>query len=209
MPFPHSVAAKSVCYTLFVAITERVFFMKKLFSFPVLSAKNICSIAMLMAVTAILAIFCTFRIGDFIKIPLKFISVFISAALYGPWFGGLCGAVGDILNLLLVPSGAPLPALTFLEFLVGFVYGVFFFNHTNKTNTHLLRCVICAVAVFLIDIFLSTAVLLKAGYFPSFISALYLRLPAGIIKALIQFLFFLFSSRFVESLRRFGGIKNE
>ena len=146
---------------------------------------------MLVAITAILAIFCTFRIGDAIKIPLKFISVFVASALFGPWLGGLCGALGDLINVFLVPSGAPLPLLTVLEFFVGFVYGVFFYNRTQNSKSYIFRCILCAVIIFLSDIFLSTAVLLGAGYFPDFMSAIIIRLPAGIIKAIIQLVFFM------------------
>ncbi len=200
--FPHSVAAKSVYYTLFVAITERVFFMKKFFGFPKLTVYNLCAIAMLMAITTILAVFCTFRIGDLIKIPFKFISVFLAGAFFGPWVGGLCGAVGDILNVLLAPSGAILPGLTILEFLVGFIYGTLFYEQREKNKAYNIKCIICGLLMFLIDMFLSTAVLLKAGYFPSFNVAFSLRLPAGIIKAVIQTVFFLLSFKYLEKLRK-------
>ena len=209
MPFPHSVAAKSVYYTLFVAITERVFSMKNIFKFPKFTVYKLCALSMLVAITAILAIFCTFRVGEAIKIPMKFISVFVASALFGPWLGGLCGALGDLINVFLVPSGAPLPLLTVLEFFVGFVYGVFFYNRTQKSKSYIFRCILCAVIIFLSDIILSTAVLLGAGYFPDFMSAIIIRLPAGIIKAIIQLVFFIFSNRFITMLKRVGGLKNE
>ncbi len=188
--------------TLFVAITERVFFMKKFFGFPHLRVSDICAIAMLMALTAILAIFCTFRIGDLVKIPFKFISVFIAGVFFGPWIGGLCGAVGDILNVILVPSGAPIPALTLLEFLVGFVCGTLFYNQQVKNKTYIVKCFICAIIMFLIDMLLTTLVLLSVGYFPNFAVAFSLRLPAGIIKAVIQLVFFLFGYQYIEILRK-------
>lgn len=200
--FPHSVAAKSVYYTLFVAITERVFFMKKIFGFPKFTVYNLCAIAMLIAITTILAVFCTFRVGDLVKIPFKFISVFLAGALFGPWIGGLCGALGDILNVLLVPSGAILPGLTMLEFLVGFIYGALFFEHKERGKLYTIKCIVCGLLMFLIDMFLSSAVLLEAGYFPSFAVAFAMRLPAGIIKAVIQTVFFLLSFKYLEKLRK-------
>ena len=181
--------------------------MKKIFKFPEFSVYKLCALAMLTAITAILAIFCTFRIGDAIKIPLKFISVFVSAALFGPWVGGLCGAVGDILNIFLAPSGAPLPLLTVLEFFVGFVYGVFFYNRQTNSKTFILRCILCTVVVFLSDMILTTAVLLNAGYFPDFGSAFIIRLPAGIIKAVLQFIFFVISKNFIVTLKKSGGFR--
>ncbi len=185
------------------------FSMKNILKFPKFSVYKLCALSMLVAITAILAIFCTFRIGDAIKIPLKFISVFVASALFGPWLGGLCGALGDLINVFLVPSGAPLPLLTVLEFFVGFIYGIFFYNRTPNSKSHIFRCIICTAIIFLSDIFLSTAVLLKAGYFPDFISAVIIRLPAGIIKAVIQLVFFIFSNHFITVLKRAGRLKNE
>ena len=181
--FPHSVAAKSVYFrTLFVANYRKDFFMGKIFKFQKLTLKELCAVSMLMAITAILAIYCTFRIGNQIKIPLKFISVFITGFFFGPWIGGLCGAVGDILNILLVPVGTPLPALTLLEFVSGFIYGAFFYRQKISGIGYVLRCIICAILQFIIDMFLSSWVLVHAGIFPSFSVAFPIRLTAGIIK---------------------------
>lgn len=187
VPFPHSVAAKSVYLnTLFVASYRKDFFMGKIFRLQKLTLKELCAVSMLMALTAILAIYCTFRIGNQIKIPLKFISVFIAAFFFGPWIGGLCGAVGDILNILLVPVGTPLPALTLLEFVSGFIFGALFYRQKPSGAGYILRCIICTVLQFIIDMFLTSAVLIHAGIFPSFAVAFPVRLPAGIIKAILH-----------------------
>ena len=161
--------------------------MGKIFKLQKLSLKELCAVSMLMAITAILAIYCTFRIGNQIKIPLKFISVFIAGFFFGPWIGGLCGAVGDILNILLVPVGTPLPALTVLEFVSGFIYGALFYRQKAFGAGYVIRCTICALLQFSIDMFLSSAVLIHAGIFPSFAIAFPVRLPAGIIKAALCF----------------------
>ena len=184
--------------------------MKKIFKFPHLSPRDLCAAAMLMAITAILAIYCTFRIGNTIKIPIKFISVFISAVLFGPWIGGLCGAVGDILNAVLMPVGPFLPQLTCLEFLSGFVFGVFFYNRKTRGVSYILRALGAAAAMFLIDMLLSTAVLVNAGYFPSFKTAFVFRIWAGVIKAGLQLAFILVSSSYLELLIKHGrGINRE
>ncbi len=160
--------------------------MRKIFAFPKLNLKDLCAVSMFIAITTILAVYCTFRIGNQIKIPLKFISVFVASVFYGPWIGGLCGAVGDIFNILLVPSGAPLPLLTVLEFLSGFVYGTLFFRQKTTGAGYIIRCIICAILMFVIDMLLSSSVLVGAGIFPSFKIAFPIRLPAGIIKTVLQ-----------------------
>ena len=91
-----------------------------------LTAKKLCILAMLTALTVVLAVYGTFRIGNVIKIPTKFITVFISAALYGPIWGGVVAAIGDLLNSFLMPVGPWLPQITIVEFLCGFMFGLFF-----------------------------------------------------------------------------------
>lgn len=182
--------------------------MKKILKPPVFSVYSLCAVSLITAVTAVLSIFCTFRIGSVVKIPMKFISVFVASSLFGPWVGGLCGAVGDILNLLLAPSGTPLPLLTVIEFFYGFLFGLFFYLPPKKMSSHIFRCIGCAFFVFLTDIFASSAVLFDAGYFPSFRLAVMLRLPAGIIKTLMHFVCFIFGRKLTDKIKKTGGYKN-
>ena len=151
-----------------------------------MSYRDICTAAILIAITVVLAIYGTFRIGNAIKIPIKFVSVFITAYFFGPWVGGICGALGDILNALIVPVGAWLPQLTLLEFLSGFIYGMLFYKRKCDGIGYILRAVLCTVLLFLTDMFLTTAALTQAGYFASFEVGFSVRIAAGIIKALLQ-----------------------
>ena len=160
MLVPHSVAAKFVCIfiTLFVAICRKGdFFMKKFF--PRLSVKDICVLGLMIAITIVLAVYCTFRVGEAIKIPMKFISIFVTAVLYGPVYGGLVAVFGDLLNCLFAPSGAFLPQITLIEFLNGFIFGIFFFRQNISSKSYILRTVVCVLILFGIDMLLTTAVL--------------------------------------------------
>ena len=154
--------------------------------FPKLTPKDVATLGLLVAITALLAIFCTVRVGTLVKIPFKFISVFIAAVLFGPIYGGLCGAIGDLLNATLAPVGALLPQLTALEFLSGFAYGIFFLKRDLSSKEYLVRTILCGVVQFLIDMFLTSAVLTSVGYFPSFVVAFATRLPAGAVKFALQ-----------------------
>ncbi len=154
--------------------------------FPKLTPKDISTLGLLVAITALLAIFCTVRVGTLIKIPFKFVSVFMAAVLYGPVYGGLCGAIGDLLNATLAPVGPLLPQLTALEFLCGFTYGLFFLKAELSPREYLVRTLLCGVAQFLIDMLLTTMVLTSVGYFPSFAVAFATRLPAGVLKFALQ-----------------------
>ena len=75
--------------------------MKNLLVPKKLNLRQFCALALLTAITVVLAVFCTIRVGSAIKIPLKFISVFLTAVIFGPWYAGLSAALGDILNLML------------------------------------------------------------------------------------------------------------
>ncbi len=174
--------------------------MKKMFVPQKLNLRQLCALALLTAITVVLAVFCTIRIGNAIKIPLKFISVFLTAVIFGPWYGGLSAALGDILNLILAPSGAPLPLLTVLEFLSGFIFGIFFYPRTNKG--YLFRVILCTFILFLTDMFLTTAVLTHAGYFATFTVGFAARIVAGVIKWLLQFTVLLLFKKYTHVLKK-------
>ncbi len=154
--------------------------------FPKLTPKDVATLGLLIAITVLLAIFCTVRVGTIIKIPFKFVSVFVAAVLFGPVYGGLCGAIGDLLNATLAPVGALLPQLTALEFVSGFAYGLFFLKRDLSPREYFIRTVLCGLVQFLIDMILTTAVLSSVGYFPSFGVAFATRLPAGVLKFALQ-----------------------
>lgn len=174
--------------------------MKKLFIPQKLNRKQLCTLALLVAVTVVLSVFCTIRVGNAIKIPLKFISVFLAAALFGPWYGGLVCAMGDILNAILVPVGPPIPLLTVLEFVSGFLFGLFFY--ANNEKNYILRALICTLLLFLMDMFLTTAVLTSVGYFPNFKTAFITRIVAGIIKWVLQFSVLVIFKKHLTALRK-------
>lgn len=158
--------------------------MKKFF--PRLSTRDICILGLLASITALLSIFCTFRIGTVVKIPLKFISVFVTAALYGPLWGGICAALGDILNCLLAPVGPFVPQVTALEFASGFLFGLFFLKNTTK-NKHIVMSIFCVLAQLFLDLIINTAVFtFSLGWFPSFWTAFCIRIPASLIKFLLN-----------------------
>ena len=176
--------------------------MKKFF--PPLNVKNLCMLSLLVAITALLSIFCTFRIGTVIKIPLKFISVFITGALYGPVFSGLVAAIGDLLNCFLAPSGPFIPQITLIEFLSGMVFGLFFFHPSLSKKSYIVRTILCVLIQFLIDMLLTTALFsLHLSWYPSFGVAFATRLPAGIIKPLLHTAILLVSRKYLDRFRQF------
>lgn len=177
--------------------------MHKLHLFSKITLKKLCILSLMTAITAILSIYCTFRIGNAIKIPFKFVSVFFTAAMFGPFWGGIIAVLGDILNVFLAPSGPWIPLITAIEFLNGAVFGIFFYKH--ETKNYFLRTLFCCLILLFLDMILTSAVLTYVGYFPTFISALIVRFPAGIIKVFIQGIFIIISKEYIKRFKLMGG----
>ena len=165
-----------------------------------LTVRKLCALAMLTALTVVLAIYCTFRVGNAIKIPFKFVTVFITAVVFGPVWGGVVGALGDILNALFVPVGPPLPQITAVEFLYGVVFGIFFYKKINKS--YYLNTVICALVLTIIDILLVSYLLTGVGYFPSFTAAVSIRMAASAIKFVMYILVCIVLKKYLTSFER-------
>ena len=151
--------------------------MSKIFIFKKLSTKDLCALALLTAITVILALTATIRIGNYIKIPLKFISVFLTGVLFGPLWAGASAAVGDIFNALFSPVGSFMPQITLVEFLSGFLFGFFIFYA---------KACLCVLAQFMLDMFVTPIFLVQVGIFPSYGSAIAVRFAASLLKAAMQ-----------------------
>lgn len=169
---------------------------------PPLTVKNLCILALLMAITTLLSIFCTFRFGPYIKIPMKFISIFVTGAVFGPLFSGLTAAIGDLLNCILAPSGPIIPQITIIEFISGMVYGLFFFSPNLTKNKYIFRTILCVLVQFCIDMFLTTALFTYwLGWYPSFWVGFVTRIVAGVIKAVLQAVTILGARKYIDKLR--------
>ena len=173
--------------------------------FSKITLKKLCFLSLMTAITAILSIYCTFRIGNAIKIPFKFVSVFLTAAMYGPFWGGTIAVLGDILNVFFAPSGPWIPMITAIEFLNGAVFGIFFYKRYHEAKNYFFRTLICCLILLLFDMILTSAVLTYVGYFPTFAAAFSLRLPAGIIKIFIQGIFIIISKEYLKRFKLIGG----
>lgn len=191
---------KYFCYPFCSHSAERVIFLKK--HIPPLTVKNLCILALLMAITTLLSIFCTFRFGPYIKIPMKFISIFVTGAIFGPLFAGLTAAIGDLLNCILAPSGPIIPQITIIEFISGTVYGLFFFKSNLSKNNYIFRTIICVALQFCIDMFLTTALFTYwLNWYPSFGVGFITRIAAGAIKVVLQALVIIGARKYIDKLR--------
>ncbi|MBQ3021716.1 MAG: folate family ECF transporter S component [Clostridia bacterium] len=166
------------------------------------TTRKICLLGVFASITAILAIFATFRIGNQIKIPLKFIPVFMTGAIFGPISAGIVAAIGDILNAVLVPVGPIMPQITAVEFLYGVIWGACFYK--AKENTfYYLRSAICALLQFVISITLMSWILTGIGYFSSFSAAVVIRMPASLATFILHMAVCTIGRRLIFRLKKF------
>ncbi len=170
----------------------------------VLSAKDICVLALLIALSVLLAVYGTIRIGAGIKISLKFIAVFITAALYGPLWGGAVAALSDVIAFIINPVGGMfLPQITIVEFLYGFTYGLVFFNmgswHGFKTMLKIVLCVIFQIG--LLNLCLTSYFLMPLMKM-EFKALVVMRSVSALINMASQLVVLAFISKYISSFRK-------
>lgn len=160
-----------------------------MFKFKKLTTKDICTIAMLIALTAILGFVSgKLRIGTFSKFSFNFISVYFTAVLFGPFVAGFVGFVGDFISA--IGTGPYLWMIGLIEFVYGFVFGILFYNKENKkTKCFTLKALAVTIIIAAVDIFAKSYILLQIGYAPSpFGVAVFTRLPMIAVMSVIRFI---------------------
>ncbi len=165
------------------------FMFTKVLKLKRLSVNQLCMVSVLTAVTAVLSIISGYlRVGSFGKISISFISVYISAAAFGPFIGGLVGALADIISYAANPIGVYLWPLAFIEYAYGFVFGLFFYRASSGVKVGYVKIAFCVLLQFVANITLKTFILMKFGYAPlNYTAAAIIRIPSCLIAAILQF----------------------
>lgn len=172
-----------------------------------ISTRKLCLLAIFTAITVILGVYATFRIGNQIKIPTKFIAVFITGTIFGPLVSGIVAAIADILNSVLMPVGPPLPQITAVEFMCGVIYGLCFYK-VEDNKMYYIRALLCAVLQFAIGMTLMSKILTDVGYFATFQAACVVRLVPAIISFVIQIAVMCVLKRFIFRIKKYIAKEN-
>ena len=157
--------------------------------------------AMLAALAVVLDRF-TWQVGPMLEIGISFLAVGVSGFLYGPWLAGLAGVVIEILGYFLRPNGDFFVGFVLNEFLLGFIYGCWFYR--RKVTLARTFCA-CLTAVLVLNLCL-TPLWLHIMYGNAFVLSA-ARLLKNAIKlpvdtALLYALLRLVETRLVPQLRR-------
>ena len=139
--------------------------------------KKLIQISLLIAIEVILTRFCSIN-TPIVRIGFGFLPIAIIAMMYGPLSAGISYAIGDILGMILFPTGSFFPGFTLTAFLTGVVYGVFLYNKP-KTWPRIIGAVltVCLVLNLGLDT-LWLSILMGQGYIAL--------LPTRIMKAALM-----------------------
>ncbi len=171
-----------------------------------LNTHKICILAMLIAIAFVLGAL-SIRIGAGIKISFKFIPIFVSSCLFGPVCGGLCGALSDLLSYVLNPGSGPfMPQITFVEFLYGFMFGLFFYKSESINKKNILKTAACILLNTLVLSLGVMSFILMELVGLSYTQTLIMRLLSSSITMIVQFFGILALLKYMPFFKRFAKI---
>ncbi len=82
---------------------------------------------------------------DTIRVSIANLPVYIVAFIFGPLPGAIVGALGDIVTLIVKPTGPLNLGITFSEMMVGFIAGLFLYRRRIRLARTICSCVTVAV----------------------------------------------------------------
>lgn len=160
-------------------------------SFKFNSVQLIAFGAIFMALRVVLG-FLEINIGDSYRITFAPIPVTLASYMLGPVVGGVIGACGDIITLIIHPTGAINFGILLAKTLWGVMMG--WFLH-NKPVTLLRSAVANLVTITICNVIITTASLCIVYGYP-----LMIILPARLITNIILFFIYTFATYFLCDL---------
>lgn len=119
----------------------------------------------------------TVALSTFLEIGFSFLAAAMCGFLYGPVVAGLAGIITDTLGYFLRPNGGYFIGFTLNEFLLGFIYGCWFY----KRKVSLLRTFLACLSVVIVINFFLTPLWLNIMYGNAFVIS-----SARLIKNIIK-----------------------
>ena len=173
---------------------------KRIFYIPEFTTKTICTLGLLIAVTIVLSWISGYlRIGNISKLSISFVSVFIAAYAFGGITGGLVGVLADLISCFINPIGPLMIQITLIEFVFGFIYGLFF--HKTSYKLYIPFLILCDIIQFTTNILLKTYVL-SATYKTVFNAMFISRLPMCAIQFTIILVILILIKPFLKTVNK-------
>ena len=149
---------------------------------------KLCLTALLCVIAVVMNRFLGINMQN-LSLSLSFIPIMACAMLLGPLYGGVCGALADLIGALLFPFGPFFPGFTLTAFISGFILGF-----VPKSNNNKSFFAICFPIIFLEEIsctILLNSLWISVLYDSPFLPLVLVRLPKSAIlfitKPLIAF----------------------
>lgn len=182
---------------------QRFWNLKRIFFLPKLSTKTVCSLGLLIAITVVLSMISGhLRIGNISKLSISFISVFIAAYAYGGITGGLVGALADVISCFVNPVGPFMLQITLIEFVFGFIYGLFFYKTNLKFYIPIV--ILCDLIQFITNILLKTLVL-SLSYNTPFNVFFISRMPMCVLQMVIILVVIILIRPFLKNINKLAS----
>ena len=110
------------------------------------NTRRLVTIAFFIALEVILTRFLSIQ-TDFLRIGFGFLPVACVGILFGPLWAGAAYAVGDVLGMLIFPSGSYFPGFTLSAFLIGCIYGFFLYKKESSFRRILVPVLLVCMGV--------------------------------------------------------------
>lgn len=167
-----------------------------------ITTKRLSLMAMLIALQIVLSKFLMLQLTDSIRLSIDSVPILLGGIWFGPFAGGLIGALADMLGTILFPTaGAYYPPLTIAFLLIGAVAGLL--AKWIKPKNALLRAVCIVIPAELIGSYLFKSYALSGLIGIPFSALLTARiLPVGIIMIVNTMLVTLLNRMFGEKAMR-------
>lgn len=168
---------------MFIQIKESAQELKKI--------STLTATAMLTALKNIVDLF-RIPVSNILEVGFTHLVSGVTAFYYGPIVAGVAGILSDTIGYILRPSGPYFPGFAFNEFVIGFIYGLFFY----KKNITLGRVIIAQLFVAIITGLILTPLWLHILYGNAYIALVSARIITQAIKFPIDcfLLYFLLKS---------------
>ena len=137
---------------------------------------TIVCVALLVALNIIFTRFLSIT-TPILRIGFGFIPVAIASIAFGPFWGAVCGAVGDVLGMALWPSGEFTLGFTITAALSGIVFGLLLHGRYSLKRVILASVIVCVLLNLCLDTFW-LSILMDKAYF--------VMLPVRIVKCVLN-----------------------
>ena len=141
------------------------------------NTRRLVTIAFFIAIEVVLTRFLSIQ-TEFLRIGFGFLPVACVGILYGPLWAGAAYAIGDVLGMLIFPSGSYFPGFTLSAFIIGCLYGIFLYGKDSSVRRILIPVLLVCMGV---NLFVDT-LWLRILYGQAYLAIL----PPRIVKCVVM-----------------------